>query len=62
MRGTSPSRTCLRIKIKNYVIKLREDRANNVNKTVHRQSYPDRLLAQKGWALRYNGSQPTALP
>ena len=29
---------------------------------MHRQSYPDRLLAQKGWALRYNGSQPTVLP
>ena len=30
----------------NYVIKQWEDRANNVNKTVHRQSYPDEQPAQ----------------
>ena len=46
----------------NYVIKLWEVHVDNVNKRVYRQSYPDRLLAQKGWALRYNGSQPTVLP
>lgn len=62
MRGTSPSRTCLRINQKNGVIKLWEGHASNVNKTVHKPSYPDKQPAQKIGALVHNGSRPTALP